>query len=517
MKYLIENRKQFYSWQERAVQIISLIHNEEEKLKCALLTLKVCTIDTFLLLTKNKIISNKTYLFQAAPVPWSNAITPLLKYGLSNHPLAATINFERKLEILKLVKVKYGWPVDSTGNDLMLVFRIIKTNSPDLFDDIKIVIESCKKLSLQANFYSTYNVAKHGEIERAFKYLLSLEAHDRDECCKMTINLLTTILDNAELCETESNNILEYWNLIVHNFSGFDKNDLEAIKNVLCLRKNFNLNLNLETLQNKNNIPAILKLGLEHVFDLMKVHQNDNYIEDIWQKVHFLTVLLNVDALDAVIEICKHIDDLHFSCCMTYMILHNHLNQNNTENILELAALLIAQQMNLKNNSTILEYGDPYVFPLIERLLSHAIRSKHNKIVYIEIFNFMQLVRIGSAFYDSNVLDNKLKYFQKISGATLNRYHDISNCGNSIIKNSVNQKNKRESMSVFDTAIEPSNNISSKIQKDPESVLNFVYCSIKMLLYVAKASCAPFDRIKNLMDINENSPNNIDEYDFVNL
>lgn len=445
---------------------------------------------------------------KAAPVPWASSIIPLLKYGMSNHPLAEAINFERKLEILKLIKVKYGWPADSSGNELTFIFRIIKMNLSDLFDDIKIVIKSCTKVELQANFHSTYEVAKRGEIERAFNYLQSLEIHDRRRIIEMTINIATKFLDDGSLIETEADSILEYWNLIVHNYPEFDGRELKTIKNILCLRQNFKLELNLEYLQNKINLPAILKLGFKHILDTIKSHKNDNYIEEIWQKIHLLIVLLEIDAIYGVVEICKHMDDLKFSCCITYMLLNTELNQNDTDRIIDLAALLLAQQINAENIDFI-EFLDPFVFPLIERLLSHAFVSNQNKIMYIEIYHFMQLVRIGSTFYESNVLDNKLNYFKKISETSLNRYYDL-NISSSIVKNSSNQKHRRESMSIFDTAIEPSNGaVTSVIQKDPESVLNFILYSMKILIHVIKVSSGPFVRI--IKFISETAPSDIEK------
>lgn len=405
-----------------------------------------------------------------------------------------------------MVKVKHGWPTENTNNEINLIFRIIKSNLPDLFDDIKIVINSRKNLAHHANLYSTYEVAKRGEIERAFDYLISLDTQECEKCCEITINTLTHILDNNEVDEIEAKNLVEYWNLIVHKFPKFEKNDLKIMKNILQLRQNFNLDINLETLQNKNNLPAILKLGLEHAIDNMNKN-HDECIIDVWQKIHFLTMVLEMDIIEAITEVCKHMNDINFSCCMTYMMLRMGNDNINIENILELAAVLMAQQLKTTHQpDKLIEFYDPLTFPLVEKLLSLSIIAKHNKINYIEIYTFMQLSRIGRPFYDIDILDDKLEYFKKLGKCALSRHLECNGESNlSKLSNAESKKNRRESLSIFDIAMDVSNTQSSKIQKDPDVVLKFILYSMRILIHIVRVDNAPFKRILNVLD-EENEP-----------
>lgn len=162
----MKNRKCINVWQERSVASVELLHNEEERIKCALLILK------------------------SATVPWSAVLNPLLKYRSSSHPLCAAICTEYDLQTIKILKVKYNWPAESNDSPMKLAFRIVKLNLDDMIDDIKLLTDTEVSQSSNINFYCAYELARKGNIEKAVNFIDSLtDAQQSKECCEKILNI----------------------------------------------------------------------------------------------------------------------------------------------------------------------------------------------------------------------------------------------------------------------------------------------------------------------------------------
>ena len=88
MRYIIlTTNKNYTDRPKRAVAAIEFLHNENEKPTAALSTLK------------------------SAPASWSSVLNPLEKYGDGSHPLSQEIYVEFKSQSIKILKIKYDWPL----------------------------------------------------------------------------------------------------------------------------------------------------------------------------------------------------------------------------------------------------------------------------------------------------------------------------------------------------------------------------------------------------------------------
>lgn len=163
---MVKNRKCLSVWQERTVASVDLLHNEEERIQCALLIL------------------------QSAPVPWSNVLNPLLKYRQSSHRLSADIRTEYDLQKIKILKQKYNWPAESKDSLMKLAFRIVKLDRDDMFDDINFLTKTDVSQSANINFYCANELARKGNIEKAVNFIDSIPDHrEVKNCCEKILNI----------------------------------------------------------------------------------------------------------------------------------------------------------------------------------------------------------------------------------------------------------------------------------------------------------------------------------------
>lgn len=173
-------------WQERAVLAVDLLNMEENKMQCALLVLKV------------------------SPVPWSEVVNPLIVLGNSSHPLANSIFIEYKSQAIKMIKVKYNWPLDyfDLYNDRMkLVFRILKLTKPDMVQDIQVLVKSSPDISQDAYHYLINRLTELGDFEKCVEVIKSVE--DSNELCMRSLAVFIAKLDRNEVEQKDLENYLE--------------------------------------------------------------------------------------------------------------------------------------------------------------------------------------------------------------------------------------------------------------------------------------------------------------------
>ena len=88
------------------------------------------------------------------------------------------------------MKLKYGWPIDVTDINMKFICCIVKSDLPELFEDIYNFTKSDPELQLMANFYTCYKLASTGNIEKSFAFFNKLEETKKIECCEKFINII---------------------------------------------------------------------------------------------------------------------------------------------------------------------------------------------------------------------------------------------------------------------------------------------------------------------------------------
>lgn len=389
IKFLIKNRKNIRIWQERAVDSIELLHNEEERLECALLVLK------------------------SANVPWSDVLNPLVRYGSSNHPFAREISTQYELQNIKLIRVKYGWSADVTENNMKLVFRIMLLNLPTMMQDIKDLIKAAPEISQSANVYCIFQLAVKGEIEKGIKYLDSLEDKLRFICIEMLQTILTTNIDENQMNENQIDYLIEFLKLINTRDPNQSLNDINRINNLLTLRHKFKMTVDLQTITNQANKTKYLFDGIDFIVLRLKENPN-NLSKEVWSSISALTSALNMNKLIGFYAMSKVLDNINFTCWIANLILETiDVNKKNSEFFIKFSVLIIVQQIKSFNHG---QDGDCLPYPLAYKFLIEAL--KYDRINYLEIVELLRWVRIGNSLYSLDIVnetyDEKKKLNEKV-------------------------------------------------------------------------------------------------------
>lgn len=430
IKFLSQNKNLGF-WQERAVIAIELLHNEENRLQCALQVLKVST------------------------VPWSDAVLPLARLGTSSsHPLANSIFIEYKTQSIKILKAKYNWPVDSfdLNNDrIKLVFRILKINSADMIEDIRTLVNSAPNIAGDAYFYLMNRLTELGSVDALIDLMkiFELEVEDCWKLYERTVNKFITIIDQEIVVGQPIEHYMEVIKLFVTRLASVSDRSLikslecsiKNIKNVIVLRREFKFETNLKDLRKQEVKENLFLNGI----NIISTEIRDKYnVVSMWSRLDMLCNSLEYYRLTGCFKLCEKLDNLYFTChivdSMTETI--DEVSNMDVVKIVDLVVLMIVQQIKYyeENLSSVHDIYDPLTFPLAHNMLIKCIPQFESS-SYTSVQELIRWTLIGKGYYAPDVVEVTR------SNRTINKQiFDTKLNGNA----ESNLKAKRESFSIFE-------------------------------------------------------------------
>lgn len=414
----------YTDWAERSVAAIEMLHNENDKYVSALTILK------------------------SAPVPWSPVLNQLMKYGEGGHPLAQEIYVEYKNQSIKVMKKKYGWPMDLPGTDLMLlVKRIVSVNLPEMLQDVRSVLENAGEISIQANIYLALMLVKANKVEKAFGYLKDIKQEEKNETYRRLITTVVQIIDSEDVKDVQ--NYLDLLKTVNELLNGECEQIVKDVTKVLHLQKEFHLTVTVNTL---HDIELHLKPGVCNIIDESDRHSKGKSLFDqIFSKLKRLTNSLGLNFLHGVFEICRHVDNKIFTMNFIASILSSsmQIERKIVPKVIDLVLLAFRQELHTTSCED--EIQDVYLYPLLHRVLEH-IRTD-DTLHMSEINELIQWTMIGVQFYKSHEISTALKSYHdshEISEEILDRKDKHSD---SPLNKSSDKKNV--SLSVFEEINSP--------------------------------------------------------------
>ncbi|XP_055841706.1 uncharacterized protein LOC129908902 [Episyrphus balteatus] len=471
ISFLVASRQNLSSWLNRAVTSIELLHSEDARLESALLVL------------------------QAAPVPWPVTVGPLIKLGESTHPLAQKINTEYEIQIIKIMKVKYGWPADGTDYNMKLVFRIVKTDLPEMIDDIRDLTKATPEIQGSANFYCCYELARKGKIDTALKFFNSLGTQQKAECSEKIINIFSEVLEDPNIDEISHSNLFEFFKLMTPQSNTSDQNVLLKIQKCHILRVRFQLNVLTDDLRKQDVRRELLEKGVSNL--AQKIKQNKINVTSLWNEICELATALEFEKVFGVLELCKVLNNVHLSCALAYYTLELiNCTKQNYEIFIDLAILVISQQIVLcqnKHDRDTAMVTDPLAFPLSYKLLVTALQS--GKTFKLEIIELLKWVRIVNISYELEVIQECYGIENDVNDRIFKHFEDIENPKPMDIKP---QQNKRNSVSVFDEIVCVQEVRKEKTVRDHSPVVNCVSLALLLIVLEIQPAIYSFSKLKTL-------------------
>ncbi|XP_070501724.1 kinetochore-associated protein 1 [Chironomus tepperi] len=485
INFLAQNKNLGY-WQERAVLAIELLNNEENRLNCALLILKV------------------------SPVPWSDAVLPLAKLGTtSNHPLANLISIEHKNQAIKIIKIKYGWPVDYFDlqqDRIKLTQRILKINNQDMVDDIKTLVKSSLDIAYDAYFFLMQRLVETGRLDDFAEFVDSIQNEEKSiGMFQKTINIFIELLQDDDFIEgSDIMNYVEASKVLLQklkeNIDEFDYNyqidKINTIKYMYQLNKEFNIHVSIKDLYKADKKFLLMKSSIikvvESVIDRMS-------IDKLWSQVNLLESIFKESRIKLLFMICQELNNVYITCKVIDWLCQSEENFKNDDikNAFEFAALMISQQIiSLENNDFQLkQVYDPLAFPLAYELMLKCL-VEYDLICHTGILELMRWISLIRNFYPRNIIDitqNERIIDSRVFSSKKMNGHAQQN------------GNKRESLSIFDNfeeqiIVEQPKRIDDTLS----SVVECVCSAIKIVTLTMNSDSAPYTLFR-MYNIDQNS------------
>ncbi|SPP80519.1 uncharacterized protein LOC117583698 [Drosophila guanche] len=387
---LVASRQSSSKWLERAMACIELLHNEDSRLECALSVL------------------------QNAPVPWPETLGPLIKLRNSTHPLAMKINAEYEIQVIKIMKVKYGWPADSSAdiNLELFMMRIVKLNLPDMLDDIRTLTKAAPEISTGANFNCCYQMARRGQIELAYEFFKSLGSETNDKHRRDVVEIFANLLENSSTAsfvnETkvqEHLNVLELFKLFLPHVESVYERRYLIIKHRFHLREKFSIELSCSG----ELIPLcrrheLMDEAIERIIERAQATLNVSAF--IASEMGELCRTLDLSKVFGLQRLCQRVACLPLSCALAYHVLQFFdCVPANSSDYINLALELIVQQIDsAKGNNQdspsslqLINESDPLSFPLAYDLLTSALLHERSR--RRDLVELIQYIRVAVIHY----------------------------------------------------------------------------------------------------------------------
>uniref|UniRef100_A0A1A9Z6W9 Uncharacterized protein n=1 Tax=Glossina pallidipes TaxID=7398 RepID=A0A1A9Z6W9_GLOPL len=509
---LVASRNSFSCWLERSVACIELLHNEDDRLELALLVL------------------------QNSPVPWPDVVAPLLKFRYSSHPMASKINTEYELQVIKLMKAKYGWPTDSAAdvNLNLFAFRIVKMNSPDMLDDICILTEAAPEIAVSANFNCCYQLVKNGKLDVAYEFFKSLKFNKESKCKCEVVDLFANLLENTAFVLTDDKSVeeqcelIKFFKLIAQHAERTVRKRYEFIQNRFILLCKYSIKTNdVSELMINNNCSKFLDMGIDNII------KRKTGVQDICKyfmvEIKQLSKALNMTIVKGIKQLCCRTNCLLISCALAYNVMQvTDCEKINKDDYIDLALVLLKQQIDLtesaSRNTSLLNDIDPLAFPLAFELLTQvSFQERNNLFELTELINFIRIARDN---YAHNAIDELYNERQKdvmnatsaalntpeghVHETTLNQTNDMNMSFD--IKAEIENLKKRVSVSIFDKVEETpqASSISLADHREHVHIVKFVAHTLLFLLLEAPSTNHLILRLKDLLTEEDKTKMDID-------
>ncbi|XP_017846001.1 uncharacterized protein LOC108602401 [Drosophila busckii] len=401
---LVINRHSLSNWVERSMSCLELLHNEDSRLECAL------------------------SILQNAPVPWPETLAPLIKLRNSTHPLSVKINAEYEIQVIKIMKVKYGWPEDS-GADINLelfMMRIVKLDLPDMLQDIRILTKAAPEISTTANFNCCYQMALRGQIDQAYEFFKSLNNKNDSVNATNVVDILANMLEpnpcvfanDAKIQQHQ--NVLELFELMLPHVDAVYKQRCKLVKNRFVLSQQFKLQLqSINDLISLQKRTELLDEGIELI--IARAQATLNVCAFIINEMRELCQALDLQKIFGLRRISQRMGCLQLSCALAHYVLEFvDCTPANSSEFIDLAIELLVQQIAVSTSRSQVEASstlqlinacDPLSFPLAYELLTEATQLEQCK--QCDLAELINFVRVPVMHYPMACIEARYKDKEK--------------------------------------------------------------------------------------------------------
>lgn len=369
----MQYRSALRMWLVRAVACLQLITNQETKLHYALAIAKL------------------------APVPWPEEMNPIIELRTSSHQYAKEIDNEYKMQQVKMLRVKYGWSANSSGDPTKFVQRMVKQNRDELLSDLETFKKFSSEINPETNFYTVYNLASVGHMHKAQQYLKTL-SNDEARTCYTRIAKITPLMIDDYINKPDTyQNMMELLQFVLDkDIDDENKVKITDLMNLQLLKKSaLNISVTLDDLYNASKVQGYLDIGLQKLLQVLKTKEK-NLADVIWQNVKVLSIALKVNKFDIIFKLANLINNVQFTTLLARIFRDEDVGhavnsrQSSSQNYIKMAVTLIVQQYHTTSSDTICPDSESYAFPM-----AHLYTQKVKGMEMINVQQLAHFAKIG--------------------------------------------------------------------------------------------------------------------------
>lgn len=377
--HLTKYRTAIRTWLERAVMCLQLITNQMVKMEYALSIAKL------------------------APVPWPVEMNPIIELRSLSHSYAKEIDQEYKMQQVKMLRVKYGWSMDSKEDDTKFVLRMVTQNRDDLLTDLEIFKKFTSKI-FETNFYCVYYLAFAGHIHKAQQYLQTLSDEEAKTCyykiARITPQTIGDSMHKTEIYE----NWIELLRFVMHKDIGQENREqINDIMNLHLLKKSaLAMSVTTDELPKKDKVEEFLDAGINKLLQVLRTTEK-NLADVIWQNVKVLAGALKVNQFDIVFKLEQTVNNIHFTTLLAKIFRDEDVGDNNE--YIKMAVTLISQQYRQTlTDSVCLDEIESFAFPM-----AYLYAQKVKGVARVDVEQLINFAHIGANAFEPHQVQQFLE------------------------------------------------------------------------------------------------------------
>uniref|UniRef100_A0A1S4H9P0 Uncharacterized protein n=1 Tax=Anopheles gambiae TaxID=7165 RepID=A0A1S4H9P0_ANOGA len=467
VKFLIANQHNSF-WDQRCVTLVELLYDEQQQLETVLAILR------------------------AAPVPWSPAIASLMRYAASDLPIASSLAIERNTQIIKCLKVKYGWSLKAPFNNRLLVQRILKLHLPEMLADIDAIVKTDGGLAFTTDVSVILKLAEYGDVIAAAQYLDGLDKQRQEQCCRSSISIMIRIIDGGKMSKEMTMAYLEALPMLKRRANSEQQKAIQQIVNIIQLRTEFGLSVTCRSFSNATDRNGLLLSGIRYILDKLQ-HQRDQFLDLLLGALRRLSSLLDVTLLDCLYETMLLLKNVHVSCLLAGQVteLADLRKPGTFPAVHRIVSLLLVQQIQCARADDCSTTGwleDAFTFPVCRELLYQtATDCPKEAAIRLELLRWIQLAVRHYPAGIGEELSRRTTISETVFSAM---YEQLAEEKGTEGSNGTNGKPlakdlKRESLSTFDVVNDDFDQVSlprNRHAQEQETIVQCVGQALQMVL-----------------------------------
>lgn len=349
IQQVIGSRKANPAWLERAIACMQLLCNVDRKLQTAL------------------------EIARAAPVPWADAMEPIIGLMRSQHRLAQAIKAEYHRMDFKMLQVKYEYRTDNPNVDYLKLLQCCIKNNPEPIDEIRLIKKQAPGNVFRLNMMAMLQLTTRGRVDTAIALLNGLPKPEHVKMLHHIASSFTSMIDEYIGEPHIYDDIMEMLKYVVNKDAGSEyKAHVHQLEDLHRLRQSdLRISITMTELDGLSDGEPFVSTAIGRILDELKAAKRD-LVGRICNYTQLAARALQLDELVVVVRLARTVNDVHFTSLLAKLY-HEH-RAKDEQLYIEMAKVLLLQQYSASADTSSIKLSDnvSYAYPMAQLYLAKA-------------------------------------------------------------------------------------------------------------------------------------------------